>query len=214
MDAKPKFFGPLSRREQYERHPETGEYFAYSRYRDAIAEDCRNRCVYCDSHEDTIGGREATQLDHFRPWNKSFGDALERKFSHLLHDPMNLVHSCGVCNRFKSARWPTDDPNSAHNDKVGWVDPFSETRSDFLAVEEDGAITPVKPLGKYLITTLRLNRPLLRRQRELRFIVGALEARAPKWRAIVESDPNGELGEMARTVLTLVETIRGQCCPE
>lgn len=215
MSSNSTFFGVLTRRARYQKHSVSGEHLAYAEYREVTAEDCKNRCVYCDSHEDTIGGREAMQLDHFRPWNKGFGSEKERLFKHLKDDPTNLVHSCAVCNRFKAARWPTEDPSSPHDNEKGWVDPFAEKRSDYLVVDANGEVTPGKPLGVYLIKTLRLNRPLLQRQRELRNLIAHLEGvLVPKYQHVLESNSSNEHAQAAQTILALISMIRDQWCPE
>jgi hypothetical protein len=155
------------------------------------------------------------QLDHFRPWNRGFGPDKVRNFAHLVDDPTNLVHACSVCNRFKAAQWPTEDPNVSHDDEKGWVDPFAEVRSDFLFVEANGSLVEGKPPGNYLIRTLRLNRPLLMRQRELRNVIASLErGQIPRLRNIVESDTDSEHAQTAQLALTLIDTIRSQCCPD
>lgn len=155
------------------------------------------------------------QLDHFRPWNRGFGPEKVRHFAHLVDDPTNLVHACSVCNRFKAARWPTEDPDVPHDDEKGWVDPFAEVRSDFLFVEANGSLVEGKPPGNYLIRTLRLNRPLLMRQRELRNVIASLERdQIPRLRNILESDTDSEHAQTAQLALTLFDTIRSQCCPD
>ncbi len=173
------------------------------------------RCVYCDSHQDTIGGPEAMQLDHFRPWNKGFGREKTRHFAHLVDEPTNLVHACGVCNRFKAARWPTEDIDLPHDHEKGWLDPFAEIRSDFLFVNANGSLVEGKPPGNYLIKTLRLNRPLLMRQRELLNIVATLEQeQIPRLRNILQSATGSEHAQTAQVALVLFDTIRSQCCPD
>jgi len=213
MKTKPTFFGALKRRNSYDTDPKSGAYYAYTYYREAIAEDCNKRCVYCDSHEDTVGGREAMQIDHFRPWNKPFGKTKERKFEHLKHVPENLLHACGVCNRFKSAHWPTDNPDLSHDEEKGWIDPFVEPRNDYLAINSDGTISPCKPPGEYIITTLRLNRPFLKRQRELKQLLEAIDAVAGlKCREVIQSKPDSAHAQTARIMLTLLSLIRNSYC--
>jgi len=209
MVSKSTFFGVLKRREEYEVDPRSGTYYNYAYYRAEIAEDCRCRCVYCDSHEDTIGGREAMQIDHFRPWNKAFGPLKERKFEHLKHVPRNLLHSCGVCNRFKSAHWPTDDPDLPHDDEKGWLDPFLEPRNHYLAVDNAGIVSALKPPGQYLIATLRLNRPLLKRHRELRQLLDAIDAtEGNKCREVIQSNPTSDHAQTAKAMLAVLSLIR------
>jgi 5-methylcytosine-specific restriction endonuclease McrA len=202
------FFKLLRRRDAYERHPE-GAYFEYSEYRSAIAEDCEFTCVYCDSHEDVVGGRESMELDHFRPWNKGFGEHKEKRFEHLKHDPTNLVHACGVCNGFKWAHWPTEDPDRPYDNEKGWIDPFAEARSDFLEVQEEGEVRARRAPGQYVIGKLRLNRPLLRRQREMRALMDRWDQTTRiEWEAKVAEDPNSEAGKIAGQALLIVEILR------
>lgn len=213
MNVMPTFFGALMRRKEYDVDPVSGVYYKYEYYRTVIAEDCQCRCVYCDSHEDRIGGREAMQIDHFRPWNKAFGEEKERKFAHLKNHPENLLHSCAVCNRFKSARWPTNNPDLPHDDAVGWIDPFLEPRSNFLVVEKDGTVLPCKLLGKYLISTLRLNRPLLKRQRELQQLLDKINVdHGDKFRATIKNEPNSEHARTAKFALELLDLMRKEYC--
>ena len=213
MSSTAQFFCALKRREKYEPLPDEVRASSYTRYREVIAEDCRYRCVYCDSHQDAIGGPETMQLDHFRPWNRGFGPEKVRYFAHLVDDPTNLLHACSVCNRFKAARWPTEDPDVPHDDEKGWVDPFAEVRSDFLFVEADGSLVERKPPGNYLIKTLRLNRPLLIRQRELRSLIATFgEIHIPRLRGILESNADTEHAQTAQFALTLFDTIKSQCC--
>lgn len=164
------FFKALNRRDEYPT-AEDGSYLRYEKYRDEIAVDCLNRCGYCDRHENALGGPDAMQLDHFRPWNKSFGAEKEKKFQHLKNEPTNLVHACRPCNGYKWAHWPTEDPAIEIDDRVGWVSPFRADRSEFFSVGVDGELSAAKPSAQYQIKILRLNRPLLKRQRELRQIV-------------------------------------------
>ncbi len=199
------FYKLLNRREQYEVRPENGDFYHYAHYRSAIAEDCEYRCGYCECHEDCIGGRETMEIDHFRPWNKKFGELEEKKFEHLVNEPTNLVHSCGVCNGFKWVHWPTEDPALEYDHEKGWVDPFRESRADFVKVQTDGTVTDLKPPAKYQIKKLRLNRPLLKRLREYRIVVSMLEkTQKPKWQAIVNDQPGSAHAQTAAIALHLL----------
>lgn len=202
------FFRMLTRRAEYETNPDGGGFYGYAHYRNAIAEDCEFRCVYCDCHEDAIGGRETMELDHFRPWNKMFGLSKEKKFQHLRDDPSNLVHACGVCNSFKWAHWPTEDPDRPYDDEKGWIEPFGEHRADFLEVMDDGKVTGRKPPGQYQIRKLRLNRPFLQRQRELLLLMEAWTTIEKKWQAIVDEQPGTPHAQTATEALVLLHTIR------
>jgi len=192
------FYNPLKRRDQYESKPSDGSFYGYAHYRSAIAEDCNYRCVYCDCHEDCLGGREAMEMDHFRPWNKKFGTLEETKFGHLVDQPTNLVHACGVCNGFKWVHWPTENPDVEYDHEKGWIDPFKECRSDFLEVQIDGTVIDKKPPAKYQIKKLRLNRPLLKRLREFQILIKAVEStQKPKWQAIIDNQPTTEHAKTA-----------------
>ena len=204
------FYEPLKRRDQYDVRPADGTFYDYGHYRVAIAEDCQFRCVYCDCHEDSVGGREAMEMDHFRPWNKKFGVLKERKFDHLVNEPTNLVHACGVCNGFKWAHWPTENPDNAYDDKKGWIEPFEENRSEFLKVLDDGTVTDLKPPAKYQIKQLRLNRPLLKRLREIRVVLATLQkTQRPKWLAVVNEQPGTEHAVTAEFALQMLKMLQG-----
>lgn len=106
------------------------------------------------------------ETDHFRPWQKKFGKAQEQLFLALKNEPTNLVHACAVCNGFKLAHWPTEDPAKAYDHEKGWIEPFEEDRSQFLSVSNDGEMEALKPPAKYQIAQLRLNRPFAKRLRQ------------------------------------------------
>lgn len=147
-----------------------GSHFSYNRYRLHIAADCGQRCVYCDMHENEVGGPESMQLDHFRP--ESF-----REFEHLANDPLNLHYACGRCNLFKSNHWPARGTPYTHDGESGFIDPFVENRAEYFRIRSDGTIEPVKPPARYIIGLLHLDREHLRKLRLLRILVAELRAR-------------------------------------
>ena len=70
-------------------------------------------------------------------------------------------------------------------------------------------VTPFSSVRRYQISTLRLNRPLLRRQRELRMLMEEkLEITAKKWQAIVEGDAGTDHAKTAAEALRLLEAIQ------
>ncbi|HNX33424.1 MAG TPA: HNH endonuclease [Kiritimatiellia bacterium] len=140
-----------------------GSFYAYSRYRKEIAEDCLHRCVYCDARDSEVGGAEAMQLDHFRP--ESFSE-----FDHLVNDPRNLHYACGRCNNWKSDLWPARGTDFTHDGYAGFIDPFSDDRRNYFAIAADGSIKALKPPATYMIRLLRLDREFLRKLRELRIL--------------------------------------------
>jgi len=213
MELGPTFFSPLKRRDGYETNPTDGCFYAYAHYRIVIAEDCGCRCVYCDCHEDSVGGREAMEIDHFRPWQKGFGQLKEKKFEHLKNERKNLVHACGSCNGFKWSHWPTEDPGRSYDHEKGWIEPFEECRADFLEVLNDCIVRARKPPGEYQIRKLRLNRPLLKRLRENRILKHRLESLLnclkPKWQAIVSEQSGTPHAETATEALQMAAIIQG-----
>ena len=163
MDLTSDFFPALSRRATYSRKPNGSFYADYARYRAEIAEDCRYRCVYCDAHQEEIGGERAMQLDHFRP--KSVAE-----FRHLENDPRNLLYACFVCNAQKSDFWPSKSTEQAYEDGVGFLDPFVDDRQKFFDCPVDGRLIAKADPAGYLIRLLLLNRTLLRKIRQLRHL--------------------------------------------
>lgn len=161
-----EFFGPLKRRPKYSAKADGSFYsFVYFRehFRQEIIDDCGGRCVYCDCHEAEVGGREAMEVDHFRPWSRP-------KFAHLKDDPNNFHHGCPRCNRLKGAHWPSTKPDASHDGRVGFVDPFADSRSEFFAVNDDGSLACLKNPAAYIASLLQLDRPLLRRLRLRRLL--------------------------------------------
>ena len=154
------FFPPLTRKGGYPTKDD-GSHLAYGQYREHIAADCEQRCVYCDAHEHEVGGAEAMQLDHFRP--ESFAE-----FEHLINDPLNLHYSCGRCNRWKWYWWPARGTPHTHDGTDGFIDPFAEDRLRYFSVGLDGRIEPLKPPANYIIGLLHLHREFLRKLREKR----------------------------------------------
>lgn len=154
------FFPKLRRRKQYCTNS-NGEYYAnYKRYKQEIRQDCLGRCVYCDLHENELGGQTGMHIDHFRPTDK---------FCELVNNPHNLVWSCATCNNKKSNHWPALGAINTFVGNKGFIDPFKENRLDYFKVQSNGAIIPLKPPAKYIIELLRPNRRVPRRTRELRY---------------------------------------------
>jgi len=160
------FFPVLIRRKEYSTKLD-GSYYEYSHYKQEIRQDSLERCVYCDSHENEIGGQETMELDHFRP----------RKYQqhhHLVNDPTNLVWACRGCNNLKRDHWPALGTDSSIRDNEGFVDPFNSNRAEFFRVESDGELVALRPPAQYMIGLLVLNRKSRRRQRENRIIMQEL----------------------------------------
>ncbi len=162
MEAIVLFFPALARRSSYPVRKDGG-FYKYSAYKQEVREDCQGRCVYCDSHENEIGGAESMELDHFRPRKY-------KEHAHLVNDPANLVWSCRGCNRLKSSYWPALGLATTVRGSIGFVDPFAEDRAQYFLVQKDGTIRALKAPGEYKIRLLALNRATRRRLRELRYL--------------------------------------------
>ncbi len=157
MPNKPVHFPKLERRLKY---PSRSSYRAY---RQEIREDCLGRCVYCDAHENEIGGREVMTLDHFRP---------REHYKWLVNAPNNLVWCCTKCNELKGSKWPALGTSDTVSGNDGFIDPFAEDRNNYFEVKIDGRLEPLKVPAQYLIRLLSLNRSglqLIRRRRELAY---------------------------------------------
>src|SRR5579864_6364054 len=146
-------FPKLIRRPKYQRHAD------YRDYRQDIRVDCQGRCVYCDAHENELGGQEKMTIDHFRP--KCY-------FSQLKHDPFNLVWSCSICNGHKQNHWPALGTSYTVVNGKGFIDPFVEKLSEYFDVLPDGCLKAIQDPAGYLIDTLKLNRTGAKRIRESR----------------------------------------------
>lgn len=132
--------------------PPTG---TYSEWKEQIAVDCENQCLYCAISESRYGGIDNFHVDHFRP--KSIYD-------HLEQDINNLYLACAVCNRFKSDAWPCDpQPDNSH---CGFPDPAVHHYDTIFRIDaatfEAGSACAA---GSFTIERLYLNRPQLLRER-------------------------------------------------
>lgn len=194
------FFPKLSRCETYD-VKECGGFYGYAHYRDQISIDCQNRCVYCDVRIDE-NGNEGFALDHFRP---------QEKFPDLKNVPDNLVISCAKCNRSKSSHWPISiDLAEAHNDVVGFVDPFLDDRLSFFSVSGTGEFIALRGPSEYIIKLLSLNRPSrvsIRRNRMLNLRIDDLLSLAEK--ILVEIIEMGNIDEGSFDKLRFAKNIVG-----
>jgi hypothetical protein len=192
------FFPALTRRDAYSLKS-NGEFYAYSHYREEVAEDCQHRCVYCDAEANEVGGPEAMQLDHFRP--ESYPE-----FAHLINDPRNIHYACARCNLWKSNWWPARGSDNTHNGTDGFVDPFSEDRRSYFEITTDGTIKPLRAPAVYMIGLLRLDREFLRKLRELRILKHEWRQRVTAMRQRVEAGKIPNQAELVRT-LEAIETL-------
>ena len=191
-------FPKLSRRDQYRLTRNNKYYQAYSAYRQEIREDCLGRCVYCDCHENHLGGQESMNLDHFRPKG-----LLE--FKYLINDPNNLLWCCSRCNGLKSDRWPAVGTDLTFLNDEGFIDPFTENRLDYFSIQEDGSLLPLKPPAQYMIELLGLNL-FPRKLREMRLQSHRLVKKIDEAVAYLNKQTNLSANEIS--MLTLLQESR------
>lgn len=202
-----KFFPQLKRRTAYSK-AKSGKFYNYRRFREKfqheIAEDCQFRCVYCDTHENDLGGREAMEIDHFRPYSN-------KKFSHLKNDPLNFHHSCRKCNLLKSDLWPSSDPNTPHDSHVGFIDPFVEDRRNYFKITANGELIPTQHPAAYLINLLALNRKYLRQIRIRRLYINQLleliKSNEKKWEKIASGEDLASAQLLATQILAVTAIV-------
>lgn len=153
MSFKSIYFPKLKRRPQY------SYYRRFNQYRQEIREDCQGRCIFCDTHENEVGGEEYMTLDHFRP---------KDKYADLKDQPTNLAWACSVCNNLKDNTWPAyGTPNTVIGNK-GFIDPFQDNLNDYFDVQPDGEFKALQAPARWIIDTLTLNRSGVKKIRENR----------------------------------------------
>lgn len=121
----------------------------YPDWKQEIANDCYNQCVYCSIHEALWGGIDHFHIEHFRP---------QSKFEDLENTITNLYHACPICNRFKSDDWPSEPDLN----KVSYPDPGDINYTDLFNLDSVSFTLVGKHVASnYLINKLYLNRPQL-----------------------------------------------------
>lgn len=132
--------------------PKTGR---YSEWKQEIAADCHNQCIYCCIPDSRYGGIDNFHVEHYRP-KSLFGD-LENSIG-------NLYLACAICNRFKSDDWP-NEPLPDHS-AASYPDPHTCDYSTLFSVESGSfSIAGLYVASRYLVERLYLNRPQLLRER-------------------------------------------------
>lgn len=104
-----------------------------------------------------MGGYDAMQVDHFRPWSRP-------EFKHLKREWKNLYYVCQRCNLYKSEHWPTVDQEVG---SLRFIDPCEEDPDDHIRLtlhpktDERSWLRHLTPVGLYAIEKIRLNRKQL-----------------------------------------------------
>jgi hypothetical protein len=139
------------------RGSDPGPVTKYGDYKPYLQLLFRSRCAYCISHEEKLGGYDAMEVDHFRPWGRT-------EFKHLKKEWANLYYACRGCNLHKSNHWPTTDQESRG---LRFIDPCNEDPDDHIRLTrhlktgELSWLRPLTPVGRYTIDKIRLNRKQL-----------------------------------------------------
>jgi hypothetical protein len=125
---------------------------SYPDWKEQIASECYNQCIYCAINESQFGGIDHYHIEHYRPKSKP-------AFKGLINDITNLFYACPICNRFKSDDWPSD---TIALDVICYPDPSVYDYSQLFTVDP----TDYKLVGNYISSTyiihrLFLNRPQL-----------------------------------------------------
>jgi HNH endonuclease len=122
----------------------------YSAWKQQIANECYNQCVYCSIHENPWGGIDHYHIDHFRP---------QSKFKALKDIITNLYYACPICNKFKSDDWPNEPVDLS---LICYPDPSDFNYTDLFTIDITNHTLEGKHVSaNYLINRLYLNRPQL-----------------------------------------------------
>jgi hypothetical protein len=142
------------------------------RDREAVKRRAGHRCEYC-----RIVGWEL-QVDHIVPRSPRRRNPVGSMSGQALDEPGNLAAACAHCNRLKGDFTTGQDPISGfearlfHPRRDAWDEHFAWS-SDYLR------ILPLDDVGGATIARLRMNDPILVRQRRL--LRQAMEAGGSPW---------------------------------
>ncbi len=104
-----------------------------------------------------MGGYDAMEVDHFRPWSRP-------EFKHLEKEWGNLYYTCRLCNGSKSNHWPTTEQDARG---LRFVDPCEDDPDDHVRISRHPNtgdfcwLRALTPAGRYTIDKIRLNRKQL-----------------------------------------------------
>ncbi len=133
---------------------------SYSDWKEVIAQEGFNQCVYCAIHENAFGGPRNFHVEHYRP---------RSKFDHLVNVILNLFYACAICNVFKSDHWP-GEPCEDHS-MICYPDPSQVDYDTLFDVDFDtGLVSGKFVASRYLVEQLHLNRHQLVLERRRFFI--------------------------------------------
>lgn len=132
----------------------------YNDWKEIIAREGFNQCVYCAIHEGAFGGPRNFHVEHYRP---------KSKFAHLVNDIFNLFYACAICNVFKSDDWP-GEPCADHS-LICYPNPSEVDYDSLFDVDLfTGLVSGKFVASRYLVEQLHLNRHQLVLERRTFFI--------------------------------------------
>lgn len=123
----------------------------YERWKEELAAEGFNQCVYCAIHDSALGGIRNFHVEHYKP---------KSRFPKLTNVYSNLFYACPICNTFKGNDWPRNPPKDhsavcyPNPSKVNYCSIF-DTDSDLKVIRGENVAS------RYLIEKLHLNRTQL-----------------------------------------------------
>lgn len=121
----------------------------YNDWKEQIAKECNNQCIYCAIHESQFGGQRNYHVEHYKP--KSL-----LRFKSLSKDIKNLYYSCAICNTFKGNDWPNDW--SSGSSEISYPDPSAYDYSLLFSIDSNFSLSGTNIIGRYILNKLHLNR--------------------------------------------------------
>lgn len=137
----------------------------YSDWKDILADEGFNQCVYCTIHEGSFGRRNY-HVEHYKPKGLT-------QFKQLENDFLNLFFACCICNCFKGEFWaePIDDHSVS-----AFPDPSKVNYSELVEIQNDAYLIGKNIAGKFVVEKLFLNRPQLLLERRLMLQISRLKS--------------------------------------
>jgi len=129
-----------------------------AREKEAVRQRAGYRCEYCQ-----IAGWEL-QVDHILP--RSPRNRSAEMTDEALDTPENLAAACAHCNRLKDDLASGRDPVSGAEARL--FNPRRDSWDEHFAWSDDFLrLLPLTPIGGATIARLKMNAPILKRQRRL-----------------------------------------------
>jgi len=125
----------------------------YREYKPELRVEFSHSCAYCKIREPEMGGAQSFHIDHYKP---------RKKFPELENSYENLIYSCRQCNAYKGDFWP-DTLDFVLGRVI--VHPREEKIEEHINTE--GFIwSGLTPKGRWTVSRLRLDSPVLALRRE------------------------------------------------